>query len=46
MKKLVSVAVFLLAATQVFAEIPDHHAHEGTTELRINYGLLDFENSK
>ena len=46
MKKLVSVAVFLLTVTQVFAEIPDHHAHEGTTELRFNYEFLDFENSK
>ena len=30
----------------LYAEIDEHHEHLGTTQLKVNYEYLDFENSK
>ena len=46
MKFVYGVIVAILSVGTAYAEIPDHHAHVGSTELKFNYAFLDFENSK
>lgn len=44
--KFIYAMIVLLGVSSVYAEIPDHHDHVGTTEVKFNYEFLDFENSK
>jgi hypothetical protein len=46
MKRLYTFMVMLFGLNIFsYAQMPDHHAHPGTTEVRLNYELLDFKNS-
>ncbi|CAA6812669.1 MAG: Unknown protein [uncultured Sulfurovum sp.] len=38
------LSMFLITA--VYAEKEEHHEHVGTTNIKLNYEILDFENSK
>jgi hypothetical protein len=40
------VMIVLWGWSYVYAETPEHHEHVGSTQLKFNYELLDFENSK
>lgn len=39
-------AMVLWTVNSLYAETPDHHAHQGTIEVKLNYEFLDFDNSK
>ncbi|NOR55604.1 MAG: hypothetical protein GQ531_05295 [Sulfurovum sp.] len=45
--RVLSVVVFLMMNVSIVeAEIPDHHAHVGSSEVQFNYEFLEFKNSK
>jgi len=46
MKLIHFMMVMFLGMSSVYAEMPDHHAHVGSSELKFNYEFLDFKNSK
>ena len=38
--------ILVLFTVYLYGEIDEHHDHLGTTQLKVNYEFLDFENSK
>ena len=46
MKKINGLLLATLLSASLFAKEEEHHAHEGSNNIKINYETLDFSNSK
>ena len=46
MKKFNTILLSTLLCTTLFAKEEEHHSHEGSNNIKINYEILDFTNSK